>query len=164
MLLFRVILLYFRISKSKMPEILDLHIPNKEGKKSLYRLEILGGGVGVTIFSLYHRRVEEKKAKSGEAKKQIRTYGFCFECTTGKLAYASIHAGDFTRAGFRWSDSREEQFEDEKIPGVIYLQAVKYAERVYDFLEEEQEKASTYKEKERYDRFLSPLEKILKSK
>ncbi|HLC77561.1 MAG TPA: hypothetical protein VJH92_00360 [Candidatus Nanoarchaeia archaeon] len=143
-----------------MPDIFDLYIPNKDGKKSLYRLELLGDGIGSTILSLYHRRIEERKAKSGKVR-QVRTYGFCFECETGKLTYASVHTGDFTKPHFRWLDSREEQFEAEKIPGVCYIQAVRYVERVCAFLDDEKEKASTYKERDRCELFLSPLEKIL---
>ncbi|MEK6939531.1 MAG: hypothetical protein AABX31_02280 [Nanoarchaeota archaeon] len=147
-----------------MPETLDLQIPNKEGsRKALYRLELLRGDITPTQLSIYHLRIEEKKTKAAMVR-QVKTYGFCFECGTGKLTYVSIHKGDFTKPSFRWFDTRDEQFEEEQIPGVVYLQAIKYAELAYAFLQDEEEKASTYKEKERYGRFLSPLETILDRK
>ncbi|MEK6905380.1 MAG: hypothetical protein AABX24_03175 [Nanoarchaeota archaeon] len=142
-----------------MPEILDINIPNKGDKTSPYRLELLVGGV--KMLSLYHCRTEDRMNKWGVVRK-VKTYGFCFECGTGKLNYASIHAGDFTKPDFRWLDTRKKEYEEDNIPGECYLQGVKYAERVFNFLKDKKENASSYKEKDRFDLFLSPLEKILK--
>ena len=142
-----------------MPEILDIDIPNKEDKTSPYRLELLIGGV--KTLSLYHCRTEERMNKWGVVRK-VKTYGFCFECGTGKLTYASIHAGDFTEPDFRWLETRKREYEVDEIPGECYLQGIRYAERVFKELRKKKENASTYKEKDRFDLFLSPLEKILK--
>lgn len=140
--------------------MLDVYVPNKEGKKALYRLELLLGNTGPTQISIYHRRTEERKTKTAMIR-SVKTYGFGFDCGTGILTYASIHTGDFTEPQFRWAETREEEYEEEKIPGVCYLQAIRYVERIYGSLTEEKEKSTTYKEKDKYARFLSPLERIL---
>ncbi len=142
-----------------MPKILDLNIPNKENKTSPYRLELLV--CGAKTLSLYHCRTEKRMKKRG-IMREVKTYGFCFECGTGKLTYASVHAGDFTEPDFRWLGTRKREYEDDNIPGECYLQGIKYAEKVFNFLKDKKENASTYKERDRLDLFLSPLEQILK--
>ncbi len=146
-----------------MRGILDFYISNKEDKNAPYRLELLTGGeVGYKTLSLFHCRTEERGNKRRIVRK-VKTYGFCFECGTGKLTYASVHTGDFTEPDFRWLETREREYEEDNIPGECYLQGVNYAEKVFNFLKDKKENASTYKEKDRFDLFLSPLEKILKS-
>lgn len=142
-----------------MPESLDLLIANKEGKKALYRLELLAGSAGLTTISIYHRRVEGKDRN----KLVVKSYGFCFNHDSRELVYVSVHRGDFTNPHFRWSDTRDEQFEGEDIPGTFYMQALGYLEKICDYLREEKENAATCKEKDKYERFLSPLEKMLPS-
>jgi len=145
-----------------MPESWDLFIPNKEGKKALYRLEILMGSIAPTTISIYHRRVVQKKKKNRAGTSfASETYAFCFEYRSGNLVYVSLHNGDFANPHFRWADTRDKQFEGDNIPSTFYPQALGYIEKICDYLREKKEKAVTYKEKEKCERFLSPLERIL---
>ena len=145
-----------------MPESWDLFIPNKEGKKTHYRLEILMGSIAPTTISIYHLRVVQKQKKSGTGVISApETYAFCFEYQTGKLVYVSLHAGNFANPHFRWADTRDKQFEGDDIPGTFYLQALGYVEKICDYLQEEKENAASYKEREKCERFLSPLERML---
>lgn len=152
-------LLYLCNLSLNMPELFDLHIPNKEGRKALFRLELLIRGIGPSQISIYHRRVE--KDKSQKDKFMVKTYAFCFAYGSGKLTYASSHKGDFTKPNFRWSDSRDKEFEGDDIPGDSYLQALGYVRKICGYLREEKEKVSTYKERDKCERFLSPLERML---
>jgi len=145
-----------------MPEIENLLIPNKEGKESPYRLEILVAGSVPTTFSLYYRRVEEKK-NNQTIVRSTKTYAFCFNHPTGRMIYSSLHRGDFTNPQFRWSENREVQFEENMIPGDYYLKARGAVKKAYEFLIVKKKDALSWKERDRYDLFLTPLKKILDS-
>jgi len=140
-----------------MEKVWDLYIPNKEGKVSLYRLELLYDAVRFTRISIFHRRVEETK----KTDKITKTYAYGFDYGSGNLMSVSVHKGDFTNPRFCWADSRDAQFDGDEIPGTHYLRAKGYVQKIRDFLVDEKEKSSTYKEKDKIDRFLSPLEKVL---
>ena len=91
----------------------------------------------------------------------MKSYAYCFEYSAGKLEYFSLHDGDFTEEGFRWSEQRELQFEERNIPDSYHLQALGHVEKILNHLLTEKEKAVTYEKRDKCERFLSPLERIL---
>ena len=91
----------------------------------------------------------------------LKTFAYCFEYRTGNLHYHSSHLGDFTKPDFRWSETRKQEFQREEITPNHRMYARNAARSVYMEVKYEKENALTLKEKEKYSRFLSPLEKIL---
>lgn len=145
-----------------MPEKWDLYIPNREGKISHFRLEILIGSIHPTMLSMYYMRTEQRTVDTG-FRKQVMSYAFCFEYTSGNLVYVSFHNGNFSDCQFRWAESREEQYEHD-IPHLWSLQAIGSAKKVCNHLHTEKERVVTAKEKDKCDRFAAPLETFLENK
>ena len=120
-----------------MPETWDIWSPYKEGKESLCRMELLCRDASPTLFSIYHRRFDYEELKPGpksekylkqnpaaeihvwEGKsylaRNVRSYALNFEYATGKLLYFARCEGDFGKAGFRWSEQAQMEFEGPNI-------------------------------------------------
>ncbi len=146
-----------------MPEELEFYIPVDENQDSVYKLELLFNDRGFpSTFSIYQCLEKRKKVKSGEEVVWfLKTFAYCFEYRTGNLQYHSSHLGDFTKPDFRWSDPGREEFEEEEITSKHRMDARNAARSVYMEVKYDKENASTLREREKYDRFLSPLDKIL---
>ena len=137
-------------------------------------------------FSIYNRRVDYEELKTkpprrNNAGKQsfaaevhrwggkeylarnVQSYAYNFEYNTGELLYFARRPGDFSKAEFRWSDPPQVTFEGPDITTHHLRNAKAIAKELNFFLEDGRQKAVLLKERERYGRFLSPLEKILGS-
>lgn len=91
------------------------------------------------------------------------TYAYNFDGPTGLLTYFARYKGDFTAPHFRWAESRDLAFAGKIISDKQKGKAGIKVEKVQQFLLKEKEKAEAVREQERYDLFLSPLERIVKA-
>ena len=166
-----------------MPEIWDLWLPYDGGKEFLCRMELLYRDHFPTFFSVYKRRFDYEEVKSGPKSKnslkqnpaaeihvwdgksylvqKVNSFAYNFEYNTGKLLYLARREGDFSKAEFRWSDRPLIKFEGPDIIANHIRSAKSIAKGAYNFLKNGEQEVTILKERERYGRFLSPLEKII---
>jgi len=147
-----------------MPLILPVYSSEPDNEEVvLYRLELLGESKNPRVISLYHWLVEEYQ-EGKKKKKGPRSYAFNFDCSTSSLFYVSSHRGNFSVRSeehpFSWADTRDELFEREDIPERLLYKSLDYIDEIRPLLKEKQKAEKTLREREWYDLFLSPLEKI----
>lgn len=149
-----------------MPKELSFDFLSTTGHRYRYGLEILYRERHLpTTFSIFFCSIKHKKVeRKGWVVDTHKTYCYEFDCNSGKLRYVSHHEGDFTKAGFRWADTRINHFERENITMEHYRAAQNTVQRVYGRLEELKEKADDPKWGEEHQPFMSLLEKIIDKK
>jgi hypothetical protein len=149
-----------------MPKNLSFDFLSSTGHRYRYGLEILYRERHLpTLLSIFFCSIKHKKVEGkGWVVDNHKTYCYDFDCRSGSLQYVSQHEGDFTKPGFRWSDSRIAQFEQDALTKEHYRAAQNTAQRAYGRLEELKEKADDPKWDEEHEPFMSLLEKIVDKK
>jgi|SRR3989344_3863739 len=158
-----VVVLYFYIIKLSLLICLKIYFSSFLVRKGI------DTGMGwrhlPTILSIFFCSVRYKKIEGkGWMIDSNKTSCYVFDYKSGNLNYLSQHSGDFTKSGFSWADSRIAEFEDDKLTPEHLKQAKNTAQRVYNYLQEENQKTSDQNWEKEHQHFLSPLERILNTR
>jgi hypothetical protein len=136
----------------------------------LYRLDLmLDSHNNPKMLQIYHRDIQYKRRKGRKNSKARRSYlrdgiktrVYDFSCSGNILTEVAIYMGDFTSPSFRWSERLIEEFKGVDIYERHQQRAFAAARKIDKFLKSQKSKSSTIKEKDHYDLFISPLEKII---
>lgn len=154
-----------------------LEIPDNKGRNFIYHLEMIYHRISQpTHFSIFHREIDYKKFKPEHLTDNsiVHQWGdklytvedmwsnaYNFD-SLGRLAYVSLHDGDFTAPGFRWADESRAEYQQD-IPAGVQKKAYSAAGLVLSFLKAQREGVENKTKQQRYDLFVSPLERVIKT-